>query len=59
MMQASPILVKRNAFCLPSASIVNVVHRKLYKWIKNAYYLSRLKETFVHSGKVCLQLMTF
>lgn len=59
MMQASPVFVKRNAARVPSASIVNVVERNLYKWIKIAYYLSKLKVTLVHPGKICLLLVTF
>lgn len=59
MMQASPVVVKRNACCVPSASIVNVIERNLYKWIKIAYYLSKLKVTLVHPEKICLLLMTF
>lgn len=43
MMRASRDLVKRNAHYDPTASIVNVVERKLYKWIKITYYLCKLK----------------
>jgi len=37
---------------------MNVVERNLYKRIKSTYYLSKLKVTFVHPGKICLLLMT-
>lgn len=58
-MRPSPVFVKRNAYCVSSGSIINVVERNLYKWIKITYYLSKLKVTFVHPGKICLLLMPF